>query len=174
MFRNSLTGQRPTVAAVLAAMVLGALFATVGWVSPAAAAVGACWDTTLRGVNLHVCAAEQWLNAGSSWNFGHARMTMQTDGNLVIYDRRTGVAKWSTRTNGTRANRMYFGGGSQVQNPLILHDTRTGQVPWHSRPSATCAANARTVMALQSDSNFVIYCYRPGTFTAIWASGTVF
>jgi hypothetical protein len=58
---------------------------------------------------------------------------------------------------------------------MIVRDDRTGQVSWNSSPNSTCPSDNRTVLALQSDSNFVMYCYQNGTFgRAIWASGTVY
>jgi hypothetical protein len=155
-------------------MVLGLLVTMVGTASPAAAAAGGCWDTTFRGVGIHACYPEQWLTAGGNWYFGNARMTMQSDGNLVIYDQRNGKAKWFTGTNGTSANRMDFSGEGNT-GVLIVRDDRTGQVYWNAPRTAVCAGNTQGVIALQADSNFVWYCYGSGTFSSvIWASNTVF
>jgi hypothetical protein len=66
MSRFSSTGEKPRITRLSAAVVLGALFAVAAWVSPAAViGLGQCWNTTYKGVYLHVCDADQWLTTAT-------------------------------------------------------------------------------------------------------------
>jgi hypothetical protein len=118
----------------------------------------------------------QWLNAGQSWTFGNARMTMQTDGNLVIYTRNTNQARWSTGTHGSGGNRVRFQGDGN----FVVYSAANRAV-WSSHTAGTCSGffgAPQVMIGLQSDSNFVIYCrYTPfGTaleqYAVRWATGT--
>lgn len=103
---------------------------------------------------------------------GWFRLTMQTDGNLVIYDK-TGAALWSTNTQGSAAHYAYF----QEDGNLVLYDNATGvTVPASNFPTGTgqilCSnTNASKLFKgqslyskngwyrlwMQTDGNLVIY-----------------
>lgn len=114
----------------------------------------------------------QRLNEGQSLTSSNGVyfVTMQGDGNLVVY-RRGGAggneAIWWSRTAGACC-----GGFSLVMqgdNNLVMYSSRkaSGGAVWSSR-SICRSTPARAVM--QNDGNFVIYA---GDNSAIWASGTV-
>ncbi len=112
----------------------------------------------------------QWLDQGYSWTFGNARLAMQQDGNLVIYDTRTGRARWASNTFGSGANQLLF----QDDGNLVLY-RRDGRAVWATGTHDVCPNDASTLLGLQADSNLVIYCYRGyDDYWPIWASGTVF
>lgn len=130
--------------------------------------LGGNFDGYVSGVRVHFAYADQWLDRGRNWTFGNADLRMQTDGNLVIYQRSTGVAKWSTGTWGSGATQMLFQGEAN----LGVWTSGWASRVWVNTPNARCAAGASPVLGLQADSNFVIYCYRSGYVVPVWASNT--
>ena len=94
---------------------------------------------------------------------------MQTDGNLVLYNRWNNQSKWRSNTRGTTADTMYF---AQSGN-LYVQESGRGVIA--SLHFSDCAADRVPVIALQNDSNLVIYCHKTGSYSgAIWATHTVF
>jgi hypothetical protein len=152
--------------------------ATMAFASPAAAGPGNPGTThtgNIGSVYFRYSYAYQWLNVGGSWDFGNAHLVMQSDGNLVIYKRGTSVAKWATGTNGKGAVQMKF----QTDGNLVLYKSNGTTAVWASKTNGKCPSgdNASPVIALQDDSNFVIYCHYPiqslhPEFVALWASHT--
>lgn len=140
---------------VLTATSVG-LLAVAGLAGVAAAPASAATGSTL--------AAGQWLHAGESLTStnGALRLTMQGDGNLVLYAP-GGSARWNTGTNG------HAGAGAVMQGDgnLVVYDA--GGAPlWHSFAHGGAAGGDRLV--LQDDGNLVIYA--GGTPT--WNSGTFY
>ncbi|MFI1970516.1 hypothetical protein [Streptomyces cinnamoneus] len=86
-----------------------------------------------------------------------ARLVMQSDGNLVIYDE-FGVARWATGTvnQGWRA-------AFQTDGNFVVY-TRSGRAVWASNT----AGHPGSRLAVQDDGNVVIY---DGS-QAIWSSRT--
>ena len=128
-------------------------------------------DVTYRGVLVHTAVPCQWLDAGNSWYFGHARLTMQRDGNLVIYDQ-SNRARWASNTYRSGATQLVF----QQDGNLVLYTAGYARAVWSSGTYHDCGAWT-TMLGLQSDSNFVIYCRLSGDYSTmypIWATGTVF
>jgi hypothetical protein len=171
----------PRVAAIVAASLLGLFAVVAGPASPASAVTpGDCWNSTVNGVNAHFCQGPQWLNAGQSWYFGadkSARLYMQNDGNLVIYDTRNaggglGKVKWASGTSGSTADEMWFEG--QVNDHLYVTDA-IFSVYWFSPSTAQCSSDREPTLALQDDHNLVIYCHKTGSYgPAIWASHSTY
>jgi hypothetical protein len=166
---------RNRLGAVLGAVTLG-LIAILSAAGPASAGVGNP-GTSHRGnigtVGFSYSYATQWLNSGDSWTFGNSRLVMQGDGNLVIYKKGTNTAKWATGTSGS-GNWLKF----QTDGNLVVY-TAGGVAKWASGTNNKCktGVNASVVLALQDDSNFVVYCkYPPASlqplFVAKWASNT--
>ncbi|MFE4969396.1 hypothetical protein [Streptomyces sp. NPDC056660] len=63
---------------------------------------------------------DQQLMPGESWQTSRTTMTMQTDGNLVVYDKDTwGV--WSSVTSGHDGAYRYFGTDGAVS--VVYHGT---------------------------------------------------
>jgi hypothetical protein len=90
---------------------------------------------------------------------GFARLTMQSDGNLVLYVRRAfgEVARWATGTNGLPVTACFM----QTDGNLVLY---SGPQPvWASGPISPGAH-----LRLQDDENLVIY---QGD-TPVWATDT--
>jgi len=134
---------------------------------------GATFDGKIGNVSVHFAFAYQWLDKGRSWTFGNARLSMQNDGNLVIYDKRNNKAKWSTRTSGSQATQMLW----QPDGNLVVYTAGYAKAVWSSRTNNKCASDESPLLAQQSDSNFVVYCgiVSGGNVyvRAMWASGTV-
>lgn len=98
------------------------------------------------------------IAAGSGiWSAdGRFYLTMQTDGNLVLYG--PSGALWQSGTSGSGANTALF----QQDGNLVLYST-TGAV-WASGTNSYCAN-----LALQNDGNLVIYS---PTGSVVWQTGT--
>ena len=127
-------------------------------------------DFTYKGVQVHGVAPCQWLDAGRSWYFpgGGARLTMQRDGNLVIYDRNN-RPRWATGTNGSGATQMVF----QQDRNIVLYTAGYTRAVWSSRTYLGCGAWA-SMLALQSDNNLVLYCWLRSDHSdmyPIWSTG---
>lgn len=113
----------------------------------------------------------QWLDVGRSWTFGRSRLTLQTDGNLVIYDNNN-RARWASNTVGKGASQLLF----QPDSNLVLYTPGYERAVWAT--GRFCESFEERFIGLQSDSNFVVYC---GVWSgnqlairAIWATGTVY
>lgn len=98
------------------------------------------------------------LNAGQSVSNSVIRLSMQYDGNLVLYAHFAGVgskALWSTATGGNGNFAVFQGDGN-----LVVYNA-SGAALWASHTSGE-------VLKLQSDRNMVIY----GSSDALWSTKT--
>ena len=116
------------------------------------------------------------LHPGDNAYSAHTRLTMQIDGNLVLYSRHTGQSLWNTNTN-------TYGAGNwatmQTDGNLIVYIPKTDAngKPVYPTPGAGAGAlwtsgtygNYGAHAIAQDDSNFVIY---NTAGTAIWDSHT--
>ena len=101
------------------------------------------------------------LAVGSTLNSpnGDYSLSMQTDGNLVLYCK--GNALWSSDTHGkTVSGGLTF----QTDGNLVLYDPDRKSL-WHSGTHGTDASK----MVMQDDGNFVLYTDEN---EAVWATGT--
>ncbi len=91
---------------------------------------------------------------------GRAFLTLQNDGNLVLYRADNNVALWSSHTFGKPVTRAVM----QADGNLVCYDDR-GHAYWAT------GTNGRggTAVVMQDDANLVIYA--PGG-RAVWASNT--
>jgi uncharacterized protein YkwD len=107
------------------------------------------------------------LRAGQFVTAGHslcapnrtAVLTMQADGNLVLYRNR--AAAWNSHTAGTAAGGRLV---AQTDGNLVLYRTN-GTAAWNSR---TFGQGPRELLAVQSDGNVVLY----NAGKARWCTGT--
>ncbi|MET8952002.1 hypothetical protein ACWEO4_29730 [Streptomyces sp. NPDC004393] len=104
-----------------------------------------------------VIQATRTLSAGQSWSATLAHLTMQGDGNLVIYDEQ-GHARWASNTFGA-GNHAVF----QADGNLVVYNS-ANQAVWSSGTEGHNGAE----LVLQNDGNVVIS--QGGA--ALWASGT--
>ncbi|MDT0462169.1 hypothetical protein [Streptomyces gibsoniae] len=104
-----------------------------------------------------VIQATRTLSAGQSWSATLAHLTMQGDGNLVIYDEQ-GHARWASNTFGA-GNHAVF----QADGNLVVYNS-ANQAVWSSGTEGHNGAE----LVLQNDGNVVIS--QDGA--ALWASGT--
>jgi hypothetical protein len=88
---------------------------------------------------------------------GRFRLTMQTDGNLVLYQGTT--ALWYTSTHGTGAQKAIM----QTDGNFVVYDG-SNNARWHTWTYNNPGAH----LAVQNDGNLVVY---QGS-TALWWSGT--
>lgn len=116
---------------------------------------------TWMGVQVHLNWAYQWLDRGRSWEFGNARLTLRTDGNLVLANKHNGWVYWSTGTAGRGATQLLW----QEDGNLVLYTARYERAVWASGTNGDCG-QAVPLLGLQQDSNFVIYC-------ALWINGRI-
>ncbi|MEO8878447.1 MAG: phage tail tip lysozyme [Polyangiaceae bacterium] len=89
---------------------------------------------------------------------GKYDLAMQTDGNLVLYEKGKG-ALWSTHTNGTDG----FAAIMQSDGNFVLYGSKSDPL-WSSRTNGHNGAD----LAVQTDGNLVVY----GGSRALWNSGT--
>lgn len=103
----------------------------------------------------------QTLTAGQQLTSpnGRFRLTLQTDGNLVLYPA-TGPALWSTRTAGSGAVRLVL----QPDGNAVLYPA-TGRAVWSTKTVGTGGVQLR----VQDDANVVLY---PAAGRAVWSTGT--
>ncbi len=124
----------------------------------------------ISGVRVELSFAEQWLDRGGVWEFGSSKLTMQWDGNLVVYNRNTGAVKWSPNIFGRGGVQMVF----QYDANLVVY-TSNRSVVWASNKFCD-SPNDLALIGLQGDGNFVVYCgFVAGGEAyvyAIWATGT--
>ena len=137
---------------------VGALVLALGAVSPAHAAEerGRAFDTIKNGVAISASLPAQWLSAGQSWRFGHSRMDMQRDGNLVIYNNTNGRVLWASNTQNSGAVQLRF----QKDGNLVLYTAANRHV-WSTgtfQDDCDMQGADGVLLGLQSDGNFVIYC----------------
>jgi hypothetical protein len=138
----------PLVVALLTAVV------GVGTAAPALADVGTNPS--------NVGADSSWLTAGGftlqpgqSIQSARAKLTFQTDGNLVVYDEHD-QPRWSSRTYGRGATGADF----QTDGNLVVYN---GSTPlWGSGTGG----HPGSALAVQDDGNVVIYPH------ALWATST--
>ncbi|MGW5256921.1 hypothetical protein ACWERW_28860, partial [Streptomyces sp. NPDC004012] len=104
-----------------------------------------------------VIQATRTLSAGQSWSATLAHLTMQGDGNLVLYDEQ-GHARWASNTFGA-GNHAVF----QADGNLVVYNS-ANQAVWSSGTEGHNGAE----LVLQNDGNVVIS--QGGA--ALWASGT--
>ncbi len=122
-------------------------------------------------------------SSGTTGNYG-AKLVMQPDGNLVIYDTQ-GQAKWASGTNGNAGAYLTM----QSDGNLVIYSS-TGVAVWNSGSASTPdylskvtttlpisafythqslqTTNRKYNLVLQTDGNLVLY----SSTKAIWASGT--
>jgi RHS repeat-associated protein len=98
------------------------------------------------------------IPSGTSLTSDSVRLTMQADGNLVLYSLTTGKALWSSSTSGNPGAWAAFQSGN-----LVVHDAAATKTLWSSGTSTG------TVLEIQNDANVVMY---DGTGAAIWKTDT--
>lgn len=91
---------------------------------------------------------------------GSHSLVMQSDGNLVVYNNRTGKATWSSRTVGAEAQAAIMRPNGQ----LGVFETEL-----LAKFSTPTAGNDGAFLAMQDDGNLVIYTSNGG---AVWATNT--
>lgn len=85
---------------------------------------------------------------------GYYKLVLQGDGNLVVY--RGKKAIWSSRTNGSKANKLVL----QRDGNLVLYKPRRAVWATHTRPQSP------DKLVLQNDGNLVLYHIGK----AVWAT----
>jgi hypothetical protein len=83
---------------------------------------------------------------------------MQTDGNFVVYQLDTGIAKWASGTNGSGASLVNF----QTDGNLVIK-TPSGAGVWTSATGSYGGVK----LTMQDDGNLVMY---PSSGPAVWSS----
>jgi hypothetical protein len=113
-----------------------------------------------------VLMANQSLAVGQSITSrdGRFKLTMQGDGNLVLYWNGHG-ALWSTNTWNTQGKSAWM----QTDGNFVVYTTAVptlNQYVW----SANTGGNSGAYLALQDDGNLVIY--KSDRVTQLWSSNT--
>ena len=108
----------------------------------------------------HLINAPLQMNQSLRSANGIFHLTMQDDGNLVLYV--GGKAYWATNTAGNKGAQAYM----QDDGNLVVYGPWR-KVLWASGSSGT----GKGKLVMQNDGNLVIY--NPSG-KAVWASGTVF
>lgn len=105
----------------------------------------------------------QRLNVGDHLNSQDYRyyLMMQSDGNLVLYNRDDGGAKWASHTNGQGSSYTIM----QPDGNLVIYRNSDGKPTWSTRTGGTGTNH----LTLQVDGNLVLY---NSSNNALWASHT--
>ncbi|POX44899.1 hypothetical protein C3488_31370, partial [Streptomyces sp. Ru72] len=98
------------------------------------------------------------IPSGTSLTSDSVRLTMQADGNLVLYSLATGKSLWSSGTSGNPGAWATFQSGN-----LVVYDVGATKTLWSSGTSTG------TVLQIQNDANVVMY---DGTGAAVWKTNT--
>ncbi|MFJ8490004.1 hypothetical protein ACIRBZ_16785 [Streptomyces sp. NPDC094038] len=101
--------------------------------------------------------ATRVLRAGQSIEAKKARLRMQTDGNLVVYDEHN-KARWATMTFGSNYQAVFQADGNLVVYTSDSRPVWASQTPGHNG----------AILRVQGDGNVVIYA---GS-TPVWATNT--
>ncbi|WP_406276752.1 Dyp-type peroxidase [Streptomyces sp. NBC_00191] len=107
----------------------------------------------------HEISAVSILDIGDEVDAGKAKLTLQDDGRLVVFDERENP-RWASNNPATRGARAVF----QEDGNLVIY-TPDNQPVW---ASAT-AGNPGAMLAVQADGNVVIYT---STGDPIWHTNT--
>ncbi len=91
---------------------------------------------------------------------GRFRLTMQDDGNLVVYRTHDNHALWATGTQGSDVHRAEM----QTDGNLVLYHVNNAPA-WASNT----AGKRNSTLVMQNDGNLVIY----EPTVPVWASNTV-
>jgi hypothetical protein len=92
-------------------------------------------------------------------------LVMQSDGNLVLYDRDTAI--WSTGTSGNPGAFLRV----QTDGTLLVMNAANSNILWQPSPSTAGTGNA--TLTMQDDGNLVLYGTNgKGGISAVWQSGT--
>ncbi|GIF47174.1 hypothetical protein DFJ67_7201 [Asanoa ferruginea] len=170
-------GLRLRVAAATAIAVVASM---AGVASPAAASVAyytpSCmfnvYDTAIELTTAF--GVKAWfVRQGSLWSgevcqIGLARLEMQPDGNLVLYDERR-VARWAMSWRSSRVfNNAAHYGFQGFDGNLVAYD----DWGWPVAATDTCCF-ADAILAVQEDGNLIIYQQAPtGKLTPRWATNS--
>lgn len=130
-----------------------------GSVAMTASSGSTAWSNRAPGSDTMTAGA--WLLPGQYLHdaSGAHVLTMQGDGNLVLY--RRGVARWSSGTWGRPGARAVLQGDGNV----VVYDLN-GVARWSSRTNGSGASDR---LVMQTDGNLVLY----GPTRALWATWTM-
>lgn len=114
--------------------------------------------STLNTNGVLLGSSNQQLVAANGWY----RLTMQSDGNLVLYTK-AGLPLWSSQTNMSVANdaRLVM----QPDGNLVVYKISTNTAVWASNTGGSGATKA----IMQNDGNLVLYT---ASNVAVWATDT--
>lgn len=129
--------------------------------SKAGRALFATATTTCSSVRVGAVGTGTLVSGGILKSNGYT-LTMQTDGNLVLYSPRRAV--WSSGSAGNAGAKLAI----QNDGNAVIYSA-SGKVLWAS--NSTRAGALLSTLTLQSDGNLVMYTQSPGLAVS-WASGT--
>jgi hypothetical protein len=119
---------------------------------------------TLVGVPVWLVPADSTIGKGKMCKLGKAKLVMQTDGNLVVYDensRARWAVSWFRPDTWFRGERATF----QDDHNFVVYG-RGSTAIWASN---TFLGHCCGWLAVQGDGNVVVYTE---TFTPLWATNT--
>ena len=121
---------------------------------------------THRGNQVQVWSMyDDWLDVGDWCQIGKAKLTLQYDGNLVLYDE-TNRARWAASwTKPAVINRGYKA-YKQPDGNFVVYDRNNVALWWTS----TVDRVNRTNLCIQEDGNMVIYNWN--STVVLWKTNT--
>ncbi|WP_331728131.1 hypothetical protein [Streptomyces sp. NBC_01176] len=126
--------------------------------TPVRATARAMPATTKREWSTRVVSATTVLGPGESVASDRMKVTMRTDGNLVITDE-NGTVRWSSHTGGTGYKAVF-----QDDGHLVVY-TQANGTAW----SSGTAGNPGAQLVIQADGNVVI---QSAGHAVLWSAGT--
>ncbi|KAI8615706.1 CAP domain-containing protein [Chytriomyces sp. MP71] len=115
--------------------------------------------TTPDGQRARCLTPGQRIDVCESMSAGKFKVTMQNDGNFVLYRKSTMEALWDTGSAGSTTKHFIF----QTDGNIVLYD-KFGEHIWASNTPDV----ESTLLCIQPDGNFVAY----DGANAVWDSGT--
>ncbi len=167
MGRFGRTGSRlgAVLVAMTATMFLGVPSASAEYSDSCAWSAGLFQVEYVHGVKAYTTKGG-YMARGMLCQTGKSRLSMQTDGNLVLYDE-NGVARWAA--SWSRPNVIGRGAFAYFQNDnnYVLYDNGN---PWIAQwASNTYTGQFGGRLAIQADGNLVVY--NPN-LVPLWATNT--
>ncbi|MFF0866556.1 hypothetical protein ACFYUV_32700 [Nonomuraea sp. NPDC003560] len=114
----------------------------------AARKVGNNWHISEGGGNL-LRSGEEVCQTGA------AKLIMQSDGNLVLYN--NGRAVWAANTTETLTKPSGYRAEFQTDGNFVVYAYNPPIVRWASNTWSTCSGSAVCELVIQADGNVVIY-----------------
>ena len=121
---------------------------------------------TYRGNQVQVWSMyDDWLDQGDWCQLGKAKLTLQYDGNLVLYDENN-RARWAASWSKPGILGRGYKAIKQTDGNFVVYDSNNYALWW----SGTVDRRNTTTLCIQSDGNLVVYNW--DSTVVLWKTNT--